>query len=43
LLEMFPYILIKGKMFVLTDGDQFRPPAYDELGVRSHLLYVTDP
>ena len=43
LLEMYPYLLIQGKMYILTDGDTWKPPAYDELGVRSHLLYVTEP
>lgn len=42
LLAQYVYLGIPGKLVVLSDGDPFAAPAFDNLGASAHLYYVTD-
>jgi hypothetical protein len=40
LLEQFAYLNLGGKLYVQTDHDADVMPTFENLGQRSHLLYV---
>ena len=41
LLAQYAYLGIGGSLAVLTDGDDTAIPTYENLGVNSHLYFVT--
>jgi hypothetical protein len=43
LLEQYVYLNINGQLWVTTDGDPDTPPAFDTIGLTSHLYWVTEP
>ena len=42
LLEQYAYLGIGGQLFVVCDAGPDAVPTYHDLGVLSHLVYVTD-
>ena len=42
LLAQYKHLGIKGELFILTDGDLFKVPAFDDLGVTSFLYFWTE-
>ncbi|NTG86211.1 hypothetical protein G6L15_08635 [Agrobacterium rhizogenes] len=42
LLEQYAYLGIGGQLLVQTDADQDAVPTFDNLGVESHLFFVTE-
>lgn len=42
LLAQYSYLNIGGELYVATDGDLLKPPAFEELGVTSFLYFYTD-
>jgi len=42
LLGQYGYLNLGGKLLVTTDGDQFAPPTFDNLGSTSHLYFATE-
>ena len=43
LLEQFQYVGIPGALIVFTDGEEFEPPTFDNLGQEANLFYSVDP
>lgn len=41
LLEQYAYLEIGGSLFVQTDNNALEMPTFDNLGVNSHLYFVT--
>lgn len=41
LLSPYAYLNIGGQLWVITDADPSEPPTFDNLGVSSHLYFVT--
>lgn len=41
LLEQFGYVEIGGSLFAQTDNDTLAVPTFDNLGVNSHIYFVT--
>lgn len=43
LLRQFTYLGFTGEMRVASDGDQDAVPTFENLGIGSHLYWITDP
>ena len=43
LLMQYKYLGIQGSLVVLTDGDTWAAPTFDNLGTASHLYFVVGP
>ena len=43
LLGQYAYLGIGGQLIVMTDGDPSAIPTFTNLGIESHLYYVTEP
>lgn len=43
LLMQYKYLGINGCLVVLTEGDSYATPTFDNLGVASNLYFVTGP
>ena len=42
LLQQFPHLGINGQFFVYTDGDEWTPPTFENLGAESNLYYLLE-
>ncbi len=42
LLDQYAYLEFGGELYVATDGDLLKPPAFGELGTTSYLYFWTE-
>lgn len=43
LLQQYAYLGLGGSLMVTTDGDPDAPPTFTNLGIDSHLYWITNP